>query len=67
VDADVDSVETITANDLAITWCTLMAVARNYEPGSLGEAELIEARRLIEVEVRAQHGDDAWEALTSPR
>jgi len=48
---------------LATTWKTLTDVARNYEPGSLGEASLIEARRLIEVEVRAQHGDDAWEDL----
>jgi len=53
----------ISAEDLTVTWRTLMSVASNYEMGSIGEASLIEARRLIEVEMRAQHGDNAWEVM----
>jgi hypothetical protein len=55
--------EPISADDLAITWRTLRTVADNYSMGSTGEAALIEARRLVEVEMRAQHGDEAWEGL----
>jgi len=50
-------------SDLTVTWWTLRAAADNYESGSPGEATLIEACRLIEIEVRAQHGDAAQEAL----
>lgn len=53
----------ITPEDLAITWQTLMAVARNYDIGTESQACLIEARRLVEVEVRLQHGDDAWQKM----
>lgn len=49
---------------LAITWRTLRAVAGNYVYGSRGEAQLIEARRLIGLEIREQHGDKAWERVT---
>lgn len=56
-------IQSIDAADLMITWRTLTDVATNYELGSLGEASLIEARRLIEVEIREQYGDDAWASL----
>jgi hypothetical protein len=64
---DTDAIETVASDDLARTWLTLTAVARNYAMGSSGEACLVEARRLIEVEMRAQHGDEVWAALTSVR
>lgn len=50
----------ITVDDLATTWRTLGQVAGNYFLGSQGEALLVEARRLIEIEIREQHGDQAW-------
>jgi len=53
----------VSFHELAITWKTLLSVSHNYEAGSLGEASLIEARRLIEAEVRAQHGDESWASL----
>jgi len=53
----------ISAEDLTATYLGLIAIADNYEPGSLGEASLIEAQRLTEVEMRAQHGDEAWAAM----
>jgi hypothetical protein len=58
-----ETITPVSANALTITWRTLMDVARNYELGSPGEAHLIDARRLIEIEMRTQHGDDAWTAL----
>lgn len=60
-----EGIEAITADDLAAAWRTLMAVARNYEAGSSGEATLIEARHLVEVEVRVQHGDSVWATMTA--
>lgn len=50
-------------SDLTVTWCTLRAVMDNYVGGSPGEATLVEACRLVEIEMRAQHGDAAHEAL----
>lgn len=60
---DEDTTE-ISPEALALTWVTLTAVMGNYELLSPGAASLIEARRLIEVEVREQHGDDAWASMT---
>jgi len=48
---------------LTLTYLGLIAVADNYEAGSLGEASLIEAQRMVEVEMRAQHGDEAWTTM----
>lgn len=50
--------------DLATTWRTLLQIAHNYHLGSPGEATLIEARRLTEVEMRALYGDEAWASTT---
>ena len=58
-----EEVVEIDLDDLATAWRTLMAVSSNYKLGSQGQANLIEARRLIEVEVRVQHGDEAWTAM----
>lgn len=58
-----EDVEAVSVDDLRVAWQTLTTVMRNYEAGSLGEASLVEARRLIEVEVRMQHGDEAWGAM----
>lgn len=52
--------DTIDARDLATTWRTLRAVARNHELGSPAESYLAAARKLIAAEVRTQHGVDAW-------
>jgi hypothetical protein len=58
-----EDITSIALTDLRTTWRTLMMVAGNYSAGSKGEASLIEARRLVEMEIRAQHGDAAWGAL----
>lgn len=60
-----DSTTSIELDDLAVTWRTLTRVFGNYHMGSPGEATLIEARRLVEVEIRALHGDEAWASVTN--
>jgi hypothetical protein len=63
MDETIEVITPVTWADLATTWRTLRTVAGNYELGSIGHASLIEACRLIEVEIRAQHGDAAWGSL----
>lgn len=58
-----DDATQISPEALTLTWVTLTAVMRNYDLLSHGWASLVEARRLIEVEVREQHGDDAWASM----
>lgn len=50
----------ISLTELITTWRTLRKTSLEYRMGSQDEASLIEARRLIEVEIRARYGDDAW-------
>lgn len=54
----------IPLDDLAAALRTVAAVADNYETGGSGHVLLIEACHLIEIEVTAQHGQEAWAALT---
>jgi hypothetical protein len=54
----------IPLTELITTWRTLRKTSLEYHMGSQGEASLIEARRLIEVEIRARYGDDAWLRVT---
>jgi hypothetical protein len=61
---DRDEIAPIALDDLTVTWRTLAAVTHNYRFASPGEATLVEARRLVEVEVRSQHGDEAWAEMT---
>jgi hypothetical protein len=61
----VDDIRLVGIADLATTWRTLTDVADNYSMTSPGWASLIEARRLIEVEIRAQHGDAVWTDLVA--
>lgn len=58
-----ENIQPITLGDLATTRRTLLAMAGNYRIGSTGNSTLIDARRLVEIEVRQQHGDKAREAL----
>jgi hypothetical protein len=54
----------ISLDDLETTWQTLRTAAQNYHSGSEGDFALTEARRLVEVEIRSQHGDEAWKRVT---
>ena len=58
-----EAIMRVSENELVTTWRTLAAVAHNYEWGSPGNLCLIEACRLIEVEIRVQHGDHIWATL----
>jgi len=53
----------IPLDQLRATWVGLTATMDWYEVGGEGWAALVEARRLVEVEIRAQHGVAAWDAL----
>ena len=48
---------------LTATWRGLTAVMESYEMTGEGWRTLVEARRLVEVEVREQHGDAAWSRM----
>jgi hypothetical protein len=58
-----NDIVTVAAEDLVTAWRTLHTAAQNYQLGSKGEERLIEAARLMEVELRTQHGDEVWAAL----
>lgn len=59
-----DEITPIPLDDLAATWRGLNAVAENYQFMGKGWEQLIMARRLVEIEIRDQHGDRAWEEIT---
>ena len=54
----------ITREGLKTAWETLYQVAEQYYRNSDEWADLIKARRLIEVEMRAEFGDKFWEEVT---
>lgn len=59
-----DDITPIALADLTTTWRTLTQIIGNYKPGSAGSMTIIEARRFVEVELRSQHGDQAWTEVT---
>lgn len=61
---EVPSAQPIKLKNLTVTWRTLRDMRENYPPGSTGHSSLIDAARWVEIEVRAQHGDEAWTLLT---
>jgi hypothetical protein len=50
--------------DLEVTWRTLTAMMNNYFTGGEGYSALVEARRLVEVEMREQGYETQWADLT---
>ena len=59
-----DEITPIPLDLLATTWTGLNAVAANYTFMGKGWEQLVMARRLVEIEIRSQHGDAAWEEVT---
>jgi len=57
----------IPIDELVATWTGLTAVMDWYETGGEGWRALVEARRLVEVEIRAQYGEAAWEREVADR
>lgn len=53
----------VSLEDATIAWRVLLACAANWPADPRECGVLIEARRLVEMEVREQHGDEAWRQM----
>ena len=54
-------------NELCDTWRTLTAMLPNYEPDGHGYEVLVEAKRIVEVEMRAQGFESEYKRLVHPQ
>lgn len=59
-----DEITPISADKLSVTWLTLTTLMDNYNAFGIGWEELLRAKRLVEIEIRSQHGDEVWAQIT---